>query len=65
MGIQKAVELADFAEKNAKRIRILKNESSNVFVRPSELKPFDTMYFCYANPKRKESSKCHCVFECF
>ena len=25
----------------------------------------NTMYFCYDNPKRKESAKCHCFFECF
>ena len=25
----------------------------------------NAMYFCYANPKRKEYAKCHCFFECF
>ena len=54
MRILKTVELADFAEKNAKIIRILKTvelvdfaeknanrkkESSNIVVRPSDLKP--------------------------
>ena len=59
--ILKTVGLAGFAEKNAKRMgtECCKNENSNDVVRPSELNHCNTMYFCYANPKIKESAKYH------
>ena len=52
--ILKTVGLADFAEKNAKRMGTLKNESSNVFVRPSELKPLqcNVLLLCQSQEKR-------------
>ena len=55
MRILKTVELADFAEKNPKRMRILKVlESSNVVVRPSELKPLQcsALLLCRSQEKR-------------
>ena len=54
MRILKTVALADFAEKNSKRMNILKEENSNVVVRRSELKPltYNILLLCKAQEKR-------------
>ena len=83
MEVLKTVELADFAEKNAKRIRktvgladfaeknatrmgmgILKKESSNVVVRPSELKPLQYKVLLLCQSREKRICKVTFFFEC-
>ena len=63
--ILKTVEFADFAEKNAKRMRLWKWESSNVVFGQVNWSHCNVFYFCYANPKRKEFTLFHSIFECF
>ena len=63
--ILKTVELADFAEKNPKRMRILKVREFECCARLRELKPLQCIVLFYANPKRKEFTIFHSIFECF
>ena len=75
MGILK---LADFAEKNAKRIRILKTVGLADFAEKNARRmgielgmlfelaiAIQCSFFCFANPKTKESAKCHCFSNVF
>ena len=63
--ILKTVELADFAEKIPKEWEFWKWESSNVVLRWANWSHCNALYFCYANPKRKEFTIFHSIFECF
>ena len=58
--IQKTVELADFAEKNVKRIHILKEREFEccLFVRPSELKPLQYNVFLLCQSQSQEKRIC-------
>ena len=59
----KRVEMAEFAEKNAKRTSY-QQTSQRIEAITMHLK-WTHYNFVYANPKREEFSIFHSVFECF
>ena len=61
MQILKTVGLADFAEKNAKRMNILKEREFECCCSAKRIEASPVQCtFCCAKPKRTESTKYHC-----